>query len=72
VQVVQDEVWGGPWARAFTGRISDMAAPEAPASSAAEPGELAYWVDFDESQMDADGDGPYRKAQILARYLREA
>jgi hypothetical protein len=49
-----------------------MAAPEAPASSAAEPGELAYWVDFDESQMDADGDGPYRKAQILARYLREA
>jgi hypothetical protein len=71
VQVVQAEDWAGPWARVFAGRISNMGAPEAPESVLAMPGELAYWVDFDESQMDAAGDGPYRKAWIWARYLRK-
>jgi len=34
------------------------------------PGELAYWVRFDEPQYDADSTDPYRKALIWARYLR--
>jgi hypothetical protein len=25
---------------------------------------LKYWVDFDEPQYDADGAGPFRKAQV--------
>lgn len=53
----------------FTGVISAMAAPEAVRGPRAQPGELAYWVDFDEPQLDHDGDGPYRKAQIWYRYL---
>jgi hypothetical protein len=69
VRIGQDDGWPGPWASVFTGRISDMAAPEPPASEAANAGELAYWIDFDEPQRDADGDGPYRKAQIWARYI---
>jgi hypothetical protein len=46
-----------------------MAAPGPPESEVARPHELAYWVDFDEPQRDADGDGPYRKAQIWDRYI---
>ncbi len=46
-----------------------MAAAEPVVHAQANPGELKYWVDFDEPQMDAEGDGPYRKAQIWGRYL---
>jgi hypothetical protein len=28
-----------------------------------------YWVRFDEPQLDADGDGPYERSQVLGRYL---
>jgi hypothetical protein len=28
-----------------------------------------YWVEFDEAQVDADGDGPYASAEIQAEYL---
>jgi len=69
VRIIQDSSWAGPWASVFTGTISNMAAPEPPASTAARPDELAYWVDFDQPQQDADGDGPYRKAQIWDRYI---
>jgi hypothetical protein len=69
VRIIQDEGWSGPWASVFTGTVSDMAAPEPPASEAARPDELAYWIDFDQPQRDADGEGPYRKAQIWARYM---
>ena len=69
VHVVQDEAWAGPWAMVFTASVSDMAAPELVVSPVARPGELNYWVDFDESQMDAAGDGPYRRAQIWDRYI---
>jgi hypothetical protein len=31
--------------------------------------ELQYWVAFDEPQLDADGDGPYFRSQVLARYV---
>ena len=31
--------------------------------------EQTYWIEFDEPQRDADGDGPYRGSQVLARYL---
>ena len=27
-----------------------------------------YWVEFDEAQMDADGDGPYFSAEINAAF----
>lgn len=69
VRIIQDPGWAGPWAEVFTGTISPMAAPETPQSKAARPGELAYWVDFDSPQRDADGDGPYRKAQIWERFI---
>ena len=28
-----------------------------------------YWVSFNSPQYDIDGDGPYRKGQILEEYL---
>jgi hypothetical protein len=53
----------------FTGVISGIAAPEPVVSRVARPGELSYWVDFDEPQVDHDGDGAYRRAQVWGRYL---
>jgi hypothetical protein len=70
VRVVQSEDWVGPWERIFTGTISGMGAPEELTDDRARPGELAYWVDFDEPQMDFSEDGPYRKALIWERYLQ--
>ncbi|MEI8412086.1 MULTISPECIES: hypothetical protein [unclassified Kribbella] len=32
--------------------------------------ERTWWVEFDEPQHDADGDGPYYKSQVLERYLQ--
>ena len=29
----------------------------------------AYWVEFDEPQIDADGDGPYAAAEIHSEFL---
>ena len=31
-----------------------------------------YWITFDESQTDGDGDGPYSAAEIEAEYLSRA
>jgi hypothetical protein len=31
---------------------------------------LFYWVEFRESQIDADGDGPYHEAEIDSAYLK--
>ena len=28
-----------------------------------------YWVSFDQPQYDPDGDGPYDRSQVLAKYL---
>jgi len=28
-----------------------------------------YWIVFDEPQFDADGDGPYISAEVLAKYV---
>jgi hypothetical protein len=69
VRVIQDQDWPGPWQQVFAGTISGMAAPETPMGAGVRPGELAYWVEFDKPQRDADGDGPYRKAHIWDRYL---
>ncbi|WKV75419.1 ferrous iron transport protein A [Streptomyces sp. PCS3-D2] len=71
VIVIRDplERWA-PWQREFLGTIDDMAAPEPVRHPSARRGELAYWVSFDQPQHDSNGDGPYRKAQIWARFLR--
>jgi hypothetical protein len=70
VTVIQDADWRGPWSQEFQGTIDSMGAPEPIPNAKANPGELRYWVQFDEPQRDADGAGPYRKASIWARYLR--
>ena len=69
VRVIQDSTWKGPWAETFTGTVSSMAVPEPVTHPRAQSNELAYWVEFDEPQVDGAGDGPYRKAQIWGRYL---
>lgn len=70
VKVVHDSEWAGPWRTEFFGTVDYSPEPPAPVTlSSARPGELVYWVRFDESQYDADGDGPYRKAQVWDRYL---
>jgi ribosomal protein L7/L12 len=70
VWVVKDANWDGPWQTEFVGTIDTMGAPETIDHPHAELGELAYWVTFDEPQLDSAGDGPYRKALIWGRYLR--
>lgn len=70
VMVLRDSVRGGPWQEEFLGTIDDMGAPEPVQHAHAHPGELEYWVMFDEPQADSDGCGPYRKARIWGRYLR--
>ena len=56
--------------REFSAVISPMASPELVEHVQARPGELAYWVVFDEPEWDNAGDGPYRKAFIWDRYIR--
>ncbi|SHF86547.1 ferrous iron transport protein A [Streptoalloteichus hindustanus] len=70
VLVVQDPEWDGPWAEEFLGVVDRTGVPEPVRHRLAQPNEFAYWVAFDEPQRDADGDGPYRKAQIWGRYLK--
>lgn len=64
VRVIQDPEWDGPWAAEFLGVIDVVGAPELVRDPHARPGELEYWVKFDEPQYDSDGDGPYRGARI--------
>jgi hypothetical protein len=70
VRVVKDATWDGPWKREFLGTVDDTGAPETVIHDRAWPGELKYWVRFDEPELDHAGDGPYRKAQIWGRYLQ--
>ncbi|GAA2387593.1 hypothetical protein [Dactylosporangium salmoneum] len=70
VQVVKDTEWDGPWRVEFFAVIDSVGAPEPVMHAAARPGELKYWVSFDQPQFDAAGDGPYRGAQIWGRYLQ--
>jgi len=69
VRVLRDASWDGPWHREFLGTIDDLAGPAPVQHAQARPGELAYWVRFDEPQFDSGGDGPYRTALIWDRYL---
>jgi hypothetical protein len=69
VRVVKAIDWDGPWRREFLGVVDDLAAPEPVRHDQARPGELMYWVRFDQPEFDHAGDGPYRKAQIWGRYL---
>lgn len=70
VRVLRDAVWDGPWQREFLGTIDDLGAPTPVRHAQARPGELEYWVRFDEPQFDSSGDGPCRKALIRDRYPR--
>lgn len=67
VQVLSDPDYGpGPWPAEPFGKI--VGPPEAVEGRV---GMLTtYWVEFDEPQLDTDGDGPYSKSQVLGRYLR--
>lgn len=69
VRVVQDDDWAGPWAEVFLGTVDATVPPQVVRNPKARPGELEYSVAFDHPQLDASGDGPYRKAVIWARYL---
>jgi hypothetical protein len=70
VRVIKDNDWNGPWMREFFGVIDAVPAPEPVRHPLTRPGELAYWVTFEEPQLDGDGAGPYRKALIWGRYLQ--
>ena len=71
VRVIQDQDWGGPWREVFLGTIDRTLAPQRVNNRVARAGELEYSVTFDEPQVDASGDGPYRKAVIWDRYLEK-
>jgi hypothetical protein len=69
---VKDTGWDGPWRREFLGVVDNLGAPELVRHDQARPGELMYWIRFDEPEFDYAGVGPYRKAQIWGRYLQPA
>ncbi len=69
VRVVKDQAWDGPWRNVFVGTVDTTIAPQLVQSAVAVRGERQYSVTFDEPQLGADGDGPYRKAVIWGRYL---
>jgi hypothetical protein len=71
VRVIQDHGWRGPWREVFLGTIDRTLAPQRVRNRFALAGELEYSVTFDEPQLDASGEGPYRKAVIWARYLEQ-
>ena len=66
VRVRRDRDYGpGPWPDEPTGTV--IGASETVETTR---GPMAmYWVRFDEPQYDPDGDGPYDRSQVLARYL---
>jgi hypothetical protein len=70
VRVIRASDWNGPWAQEFEGVIDEAVVPELVTHAIAAPGELSYLVAFLELQFDSDGDGPFRKAMIWARYLQ--
>jgi hypothetical protein len=70
VRVIRDPDWRGPWEAAeFAGVVDAVRSPRPVQHPSARPGELVYFVAFDEAQYDSAGGGPYRKAQIWDRYL---
>ena len=69
VRVVKDPAWDGPWRDVFLGTIDRALPPQLVQNRVANAGELEYSVDFDAPQLDAAGNGPYRKAVIWDRYL---
>ena len=69
VRVIHDQEWGGPWRAVFLGTIDRTMPPQLVNNRVANAGEREYSVAFDEPQLDASGDGPYRKAVIWDRYL---
>jgi hypothetical protein len=58
----------GGWERNAVGTIVD--GPE-PIETLQGP-EFYWWVQFATPERDIDGDGPYFKAQILSRYIKDA
>lgn len=74
VIVVRDPEFGpGPWPSEPTGEIVTFptGSPFVEVTTRHGPAR-SWWVVFDEPQFDADGDGPYRKSQVLEKYLRIA
>ena len=71
VRVIQDQEWDGPWHAVFLGTIDRTLPPQLVNSLVAHTGEREYPVTFDAPQLDASGDGPYRKAVIWDRYLEQ-
>ena len=71
VRVRRDRDYGpGPWPQEPTGTVEAYHGGDPFIVRRTLKGdEHAFWVAFDEAQTDADGDGPYCKAEILARYL---
>ena len=69
VRVRRDPDFGpGPWPAEPIGRIVGV-----PQEVHGRDGALTtYWVEFDEPQMDAEGDGPYGTSQVLEKYLELA
>ena len=78
--VIDDHDFPSFWANGATGTVSDP--PSAVASladgwagpvrtvSTTHGSQSFYWIVLDEARVDADGDGPYRQAEIAARCLQ--
>jgi hypothetical protein len=68
VRIRRDPEFGpGPWPAEPTATV--IGPPE---TIQGRSGALTtYWVEFDEPQTDADGDGPFINSQVLEQYLEQ-
>jgi hypothetical protein len=70
VRVHRDALYGpGPWPAEPTGRVESLGGHSYEEIETRQGPDRMYFVQFDEPQYDADGDGPYKSSQVLGRYL---
>lgn len=71
VRVRQDAEFGpGPWPSEPAGTL--VIGPDGKHMSDVRSRrglERVYWVEFDKPQHDDEGDGPYKQAQVLEKYI---
>jgi len=58
----------GGWMMDFIGTIKSLPT----VARTIDRPDCTYWVEFDNSQYDLDGDGPYSQGEVLSRYLEPA
>jgi hypothetical protein len=72
VRVRQDPDFGpGPWPAEPTGQVAQVDGRAFEEIELRLGRDRVYFIQFDEPQYEADGDGPYTSSEVLGTYLEE-